>query len=34
MKKGYGMAHIGIYVKDMDVSRAFYENVLGFERGF
>ncbi len=34
MKKGYGMAHIGIYVKDMDISRAFYENVLGFERDF
>ena len=34
MKKGYTLAHIGIYVKDMEVSRAFYENVLGFEKDF
>lgn len=28
----YGVMHVGIGVSDMEISKAFYENVLGFDR--
>ena len=30
----YDLAHVGIYVKDMEVSKKFYMEVLGFEFEF
>ena len=27
-----GLAHIGVFIKDIDASKKFYEDILGFEK--